>query len=49
MGTRYMKLMSDIIYKRITEADSNFSLFGNNEKILVALSGGADSVTLLLS
>lgn len=49
MGTRYMKLMSDIIYKRITEADSKFSLFGNNEKILVALSGGADSVTLLLS
>ena len=41
--------MSDILKTKITEANTNFSLFTPDDKILVALSGGADSVALLLS
>ena len=41
--------MSDIIFEKIKEANEKYSLFGPRSKILVALSGGADSVTLLLS
>lgn len=44
-----MRKMSDTIFKKINEANNKFSLFDKDEKILVALSGGADSVTLLLA
>ena len=41
--------MSSLIHKKIEEANQKFSLLGGNNKILVALSGGADSVALLIS
>ncbi|MBP5245259.1 MAG: tRNA lysidine(34) synthetase TilS [Clostridia bacterium] len=41
--------MSDIIFEKIKQANEKYSLFPERAKILVALSGGADSVTLLLA
>lgn len=41
--------MSDIIYRKITKANNLYSLFSPDSKVLVALSGGADSVALLVS
>ncbi len=40
--------MSSLIHKKIEEANSRYNLFDKSDKILVALSGGADSVALLL-
>ena len=41
--------MSNYIHKKIDEANTSFSMFEESDNILVALSGGADSVALLLS
>ena len=41
--------MNGYIHKKIEEANSAFSMFCKGDRILVALSGGADSVALLLS
>ena len=41
--------MSSLIHKKIEEANKKYELFNNSDKVLVALSGGADSVALLLS
>ena len=41
--------MSSLIHKKIEEANKQYDLFDNDDKILVALSGGADSVALLFS
>lgn len=41
--------MSDSLYNKISLANITYSLFSENDKILVALSGGADSVALLLA
>ncbi len=41
--------MSDIIFRKITEANNRYSLFSKKDKVLVALSGGADSVALLVA
>lgn len=41
--------MADKLFSKISEANNKYGMFSGNDKILVALSGGADSVSLLLS